>query len=63
MELEPKSSPIETELEFAEPPARKPLEILRDTERSLRSKTISAIVPIVPDLAGDLEIASRKAER
>lgn len=63
MELEPKSSPIETDLDFAEPPARKPLEIFRDTERSLRTKAISAIVPIVPDLAGDIEIASRKAER
>lgn len=63
MELEPKSSQPENELGFAEPQERKPLEIFRDTERSLRSKTISAIVPIVPDLAGDIEQASRKADR
>lgn len=28
---------------------RKPLELLRDTERSLRDKTLSALVPILPE--------------
>jgi hypothetical protein len=63
MDLEPKPSQADSELGFAEPPVRKPFEILRDTERSLREKTVSAIVPIAPDLAGDIEQASRKADR
>jgi hypothetical protein len=35
-------------LEFAEPPIRSPLVQLRDTERSLRLKTIETIVPLLP---------------
>lgn len=62
MDLEPRKS--SQDLEFAEPPARKPLEILRDTERSLREKTVSAIVPILPaDLAETVDETSEKADR
>jgi len=37
--------------EFAEPVARKPLVLLRDAERSLRVKTVDAIVPLLPEKA------------
>lgn len=37
--------------EFAEPATRKPLVLLRDTERSLRVKTVEAIVPLLPEKA------------
>jgi hypothetical protein len=51
MDRQPQApSPPATEVEFAEPP-QKPLELLRDTERSLRVKTISALVPILPSTA------------
>jgi hypothetical protein len=49
--------------DFAEPPVRKPLVLLRDTERSLRSRTVEAIVPLLSeDLAFNLEEASDLAE-
>ncbi|EKQ67895.1 hypothetical protein OsccyDRAFT_4191 [Leptolyngbyaceae cyanobacterium JSC-12] len=35
--------------EFAEPIARKPLVLLKDTERSLRVKTVDAISPLLPE--------------
>lgn len=35
--------------EFAEPVERKPLVLLRDTERSLRVKTVDAIAPLLPE--------------
>lgn len=35
--------------EFAEPTPRKPLVLLRNTERSLRLKTVSAIAPLLPE--------------
>jgi hypothetical protein len=35
--------------EFAEPIARKPLVLLRHTERSLRVKTVDAIAPLLPE--------------
>jgi len=35
--------------EFAEPIPRKPLVLLRDTERSLRVKAVDAIVPLLPE--------------
>jgi hypothetical protein len=35
--------------EFAEPVTRKPLVLLRDTERSLRVKTVDAIGPLLPE--------------
>jgi hypothetical protein len=48
---------------FAEPIARKPLVILRDTERSLRQRTITALVPVLPEeLAENLGEASLVAD-
>lgn len=44
----PKSSPVP---EFAEPVPRKPLVLLRDTERSLRVRTVAAIAPLLPEQA------------
>lgn len=35
--------------EFAEPPTRKPLVVLRNTERSLRVRTVDAIAPLLPE--------------
>jgi hypothetical protein len=59
MELEPRK-PSPDAVEFAEP--RKPLVLLRDTERSLREKTVTAIVPLLPDnLAATVSEASRQA--
>ncbi|MBF2025718.1 MAG: hypothetical protein IGS48_03000 [Oscillatoriales cyanobacterium C42_A2020_001] len=54
------SSPASAESpEFAEPIARKPLVLLKDTERSLRVKTIDAIAPLLPEsLAVNLGEAS-----
>ncbi|MDX2232088.1 MAG: hypothetical protein NW220_20810 [Leptolyngbyaceae cyanobacterium bins.349] len=37
--------------EFAEPVVRKPLVLLRDTERSLRVRTVTAIAPLLPERA------------
>lgn len=34
--------------EFAKPPERKPLELLRDTEALLRSKTLETLTPVMP---------------
>ncbi len=66
MELEPRKpsqNAIEP-LEFAEPPVRKPLVLLRNTERSLREITVTAIVPLLPaDLATTLDEASQKADQ
>ncbi|MEA5574156.1 hypothetical protein [Calothrix sp. UHCC 0171] len=42
MDLEPEN------IEFAEPATRKPLEILRDAEISLRRPTVAALVPVLP---------------
>ncbi len=57
-----KPEPIDTE--FAEPVERKPLEIFYDAERSMRTRTVSAIVPMLPpDLATNLETVSQKADR
>jgi hypothetical protein len=36
-------------IEFAEPPVRTPLVLLQETERSLRLKTVEALVPILPE--------------
>lgn len=57
-----KPEPIETE--FAEPIERKPLEVFYDAERSLRTKTVSAIVPMLPpQVATNLETVSQNADR
>jgi hypothetical protein len=58
MSLDPdKSTP-----DFAEP--RKPLEMLYETERSLRQKAVGAIVPLLPtDLATTIDETSQQAER
>ncbi len=49
--------------EFAEPVSRKPLEVLRDTERALRLRTVDALVPLLPEEpALRLEDASDVAE-
>jgi hypothetical protein len=59
MELEP-HKPASEAAEFAEP--RQPLVLLRNTERSLREKTVSTIVPLLPeDLATTVNEASQKA--
>jgi hypothetical protein len=51
------------ELEFAEPSARKPFQILRNTETLLRRRVVEALVPILPPkLSEDLEEASYIAE-
>ena len=70
MDFEPKLSQIklsqlsEEKLDFAEPPVRKPLILLRDTERSLRLKTVDAIAPLLPsDLAMNLGEASQHADK
>lgn len=48
---------------FADPSPRKPLVLLRDTERSLRLKTIATLVPILPDSTLDnLQDASDLAD-
>lgn len=49
--------------EFAEPEPRKPLVLLRNTERSLRLKTVETLVPLLPEQAAiNLESASVVAE-
>jgi hypothetical protein len=51
------------EVDFAEPPVRKPLELLRDTERSLRLKTVDTIAPLLPyNAAMNLGEVSQKAD-
>lgn len=52
MDFEPQNTiPAATEnVEFAEPTARKPLELLRDTEALLRRPTINALSSIAPIL-------------
>jgi hypothetical protein len=53
MDLEPQQSSLPSpELDFSEPPVKKPLEVLRDTERSLRLKTVSTLAPILPTEVG-----------
>jgi hypothetical protein len=69
----PKSSsqPSADPAPFAEPEppqtldlaVRKPLVLLRDTERSLRTKTVAAITPLLPEPATtNLQAASETAE-
>lgn len=49
--------------EFAEPLPRKPLVLLRDTERSLRLRTVAAIAPLLPEsVATNLREVSVVAE-
>ncbi len=64
MNFEPEmSSQPSDRVEFAEHP-RKPLELLRDTERSLRVKTVSAIAPLLPsEIAMNLGEASQVADQ
>ncbi len=65
MELQPQRSPAPapTLPNFAEPPTRRPLVLLRDTERSLRTLTVAAISPRLPaPLAQNLGEASITAE-
>lgn len=64
MDFEPEmSSPPSDRVEFAERP-RKPLELLRDTERSWRVKTVSAIAPLLPsEIAMNLGEASQVADQ
>ncbi|MDX2243258.1 MAG: hypothetical protein NW224_21470 [Leptolyngbyaceae cyanobacterium bins.302] len=50
--------------EFAEPVVRKPLILLRDTERSLRVKTVETIAPLLPEqIAENLGEASIVADK
>lgn len=51
MEFEPKASSrtVAQPPEFAEPTLRKPLVLLRDTERSLRRRTVDTLAPILPE--------------
>lgn len=54
MQSEPKVSsrsplPKFAEPEFAEPLERTPLVLLRDTERSLRRKTVESLAPVLPE--------------
>lgn len=52
MELRRKEVPPPAPLpEFAEPEPRNPLVLLRDTERSLRLKTVETLVPLLPEQA------------
>jgi hypothetical protein len=49
--------------EFAEPLDRKPLELLRDTEKLIRRPTVDTLVPILPQpLANRFQSASELAE-
>lgn len=65
MNLEPEATPPnnpETR-EFASTTVRKPLELLRDTERSLRLKTVETLFPILPaSAAKSLQQASSIAD-
>jgi hypothetical protein len=64
MELRRKEVPPPAPLpEFAEPEPRKPLVLLRNTERSLRLKTVETLVPLLPEpVATNLEEVSVVAE-
>lgn len=64
MDSEPRTPhPTTGETDFAEPETRKTLEWLRDTETSLRQKTLTAIAPILPDnITHRLETASELAD-
>lgn len=64
MDLEPRySTPKNTRREFAEPLARKPLVLLRDTEGLLRRQTVETLVPILPrSLSRRIQAASVVAE-
>lgn len=65
MEFEPQKQRREvTQVpEFAEPPVRQPLVLLRDTERSLRYRALDAFTPILPEkLAESLGEASLIAD-
>lgn len=63
MEFKPNVSSKRTAPDFAELPARKPLVLLRDTERSLRRRTVEALTPVLPEpLAINLGEASLVAE-
>ncbi len=58
MDLRRKEVPPPAQLpEFAEPEPRKPLVLLRDTERSLRLKTMETLVPLLPE-----QVATNLAE-
>lgn len=65
MKLEPEviSTPTPEAPEYAELPARKPLELLRDTEALLRRPTVETLTPILPaPMATRLQDASCVAE-
>lgn len=64
MEYEPRGYRSATRsVDFAEPSTRKPLELLRDTERALRLKTIATLVPVLPNRAlNNLQDASDLAD-
>lgn len=65
MDLEPEATPPTTPetKEFAVSDARKPLELLRDTEALLRRKTVETLVPVLPPPLGiSLQEASAVAE-
>lgn len=51
MPIPPRRSAAQTAQaeEFAEPSPRKPLVLLRDTERSLRLKTVETLAPLLPE--------------
>lgn len=54
MEFDPKSPQTAPEpVEFNEILARKPLKLLRDTERSLRVRAVDTLVPVLPDRVAD----------
>ena len=40
---------VQNSVEFAEPEPRKPLVLLRDTERTLRLKTVETLTPLLPE--------------
>lgn len=54
MDLEPEATTPTTSktTEFADPSARKSLELLRDTEALLRRQTVKTLVPILPPSVG-----------
>jgi len=65
MDIEPEVNPQPTAdiPEFAEPLARKPLELLRDTEGLLRRQTIETLTPVLPQpIATRLQEVSTVAE-
>lgn len=65
MDLEPEITAQTTPktTEFGEPSARKPLELLRNTEALLRRKTVKTLVPVLPRTVGSsLQETSAVAE-